>query len=412
MGTKKGGKLRTGRIGRLAGMARAGVGLARGMVERDPVAPIARAVETLSELRGLATKVGQMGGIWSAMLPPLERSRADAILARLRSHTTSSSAEAVRAVVEAELGAPVDQLFASFDAEPFASASIGQVHRATLRDGTEVAVKVQHPGIADALRSDLANVESVGGIATLLAFTDARAVMDEVRARFLAELDYVAEAAMLTRFAAMFEGDAEIRVPALVTNRSSARVLTTHFVRGSDVDTAARWPSAAALGRTIRRFLRTSWLDHGLLFADPHAGNWIFHEDGTLTVLDFGCVVPFEVAERDAIRRVLDAIARRDDDDARRQITTLVHAPTGLGGELLAESMRVALAPLVLDGPASPEDLEKIVRLSGEAKRRLFGRRMSVPPWLPLVLRALLGTSALLSGLEAHVSPREAAGAP
>lgn len=397
-------KLHTGRIRRLAGMARAGVGLARGMIERDPVAPIARAVETLSELRGLATKAGQMGGIWSAMLPPEERARAELILSRLRAHTATSSPDAIRALIERELGAPIDTLFASFESEPFASASIGQVHRATLADGTRVAVKVQHPGVADALRADLANVENLGGLAAILAFTDARAVMDEVRKRFEEELDYVQEAKNLARFAELFAGDPEIAIPALVPERSSASVLTTHFVEGADVDTAARWPNARALGRVVRRFVRTSWLDHGLLFADPHAGNWIFHEDGRVTVLDFGSVVPFAPSERAAFSRVLDAVALGDERAARKEIVALLHPPRGEAGELLAESMRVALAPLALDRPARAEDLERVVRVSGEAKKRLVGRRMDVPAWLPLVLRALLGTTALLAGLEAKVA--------
>jgi predicted unusual protein kinase regulating ubiquinone biosynthesis (AarF/ABC1/UbiB family) len=402
MADSKAPHLPTGRLRRLAGIAHAGVGIARGMLERDPVAPLARAVDTLSELRGLAAKMGQMGGLWSAMLPVEERARAEAILARLRAHTATSSPAAIRALVESELGAPLGVSFASFETEPFASASIGQVHRATLADGTRVAVKVQHPGIADALRADLANVGNLGGLASVLALTDARAVLDEVRARIEAELDYEAEARNLSRFAALFAGDAEIRLPTLVPERSSARVLTTHYVEGADVDTAARWPNARALGRVVRRFVRTSWIEHGLLFADPHAGNWIFHADGRVTVLDFGCVVPFEEPTRRTLDRALVAIEQGRDADARSAIRGLVGAPSGPAGELLVESMRVALAPLALDRPARADDLERVVRVSGEAKRRLLGKRMTVPPWLPLAMRALLGTIALLVGLEAR----------
>lgn len=394
--------LHTGRLRRLTGMARAGVGLARGMMERDPVAPIARAVETLSELRGLATKIGQMGGVWSAMLPVAERARADAILARLRSHTATSSALAVRTLVEAELSAPLDALFATFEPEPFASASIGQVHRATLPDGTEVAVKVQHPGVAEALRADLANVGNIAGLAAVLAFTDAHGVMDEVRARFEAELDYVQEAQTLARFAELFANDPEIAILRLVPERSSGKVLTTHFVRGSDADIAQHWPNARALGLTVRRFMRTAWLEHGLLFADPHSGNWIFHTNGRVTVLDFGCVIPFEIQERRALTQILAAITQGDEAGADRLIGDLVHAPTGRAGELLATSIRVVLEPLARDRPARAEDLECVVRLSGETKRGLIGHRWTPPPWLPLVLRALIGTTALLVTLEAQ----------
>ncbi len=391
-------------------MARAGVGVARGMVARgvdgDPLAPLAQAIETLAELRGLAAKVGQMGGIASAMLPPAERERAERLLARLRAHAATSSAPEVRRVIEAELGAPLAALFLTFDPEPFASASIGQVHRATLLDGTtEVAVKVQHPGIASALRADLANVQGVGGLGAVLALTDARAVLDEVRSRFEAELDYLAEARSLSRFAQIFAGDPEIAIPVLVPERSSATVLTTHLVRGADVDAAAGWPCARSLGLAVRRFLRTSWLDHGLLFADPHAGNWIFHPEGRVTVIDFGCVIPFEVRERSVVSSVLEAISRGDDANAGRELAPLIGAPAGPAGELLVESLRLALAPLTSERPARAADLEEVMRVSADAKKRLIGRRMPMPPWLPLVLRALLGTAALLVALEREVAP-------
>lgn len=397
-------KVQTGRVRRMAGLARAGLGLARGMLERDPVAPIARAVDTLSELRGLGAKAGQMGGIWAAMLPPEERARAEVVLARLRAHTTSSSAEAVRALLEAELGASIDTLFARFEPEPFASASIGQVHRATLADGREVAVKVQHPGIDAALRADLANVGNIGGVAGLLALGDAHGVLTAVRARFEAELDYAEEARTLARFAALFAGDPEIAIPALVPERSSARVLTTHLVHGATVDEAAGWANARTLGRAIRRFVRTSWVEHGLLFADPHAGNWIFHPEGRVTVLDFGCVVPFDEAERARIGRVLAALDRDDAASAQAEIAGVL----GGGSEarrLLAEATCLSLAPLAGDRPASAADLERVVRASTEAKRKLLGHRLTMPPWMPLTMRALLGTTALLAGLEGGAPP-------
>jgi signal transduction histidine kinase len=113
-------------------MARAGLGLARGALRDDPTGPVADAVEALAELRGLATKAGQMAGVWSAALPEAERRRVEPLLARLRASTASSDPAAVRALVEAELGAPLGALFAEFDEAPFASASLGQVHRARL----------------------------------------------------------------------------------------------------------------------------------------------------------------------------------------------------------------------------------------------------------------------------------------
>lgn len=398
---RPGQRVREGHLGRLAGMARAGAGVARGMLERDPVAPLARAVDTLAELRGLGAKVGQMAGIWSAMLPEEQRVRAEPLLAKLRAGTTTSSLTEVRALIESELGAPIPELFASFDDVPFASASIGQVHRATLADGTRVAVKVQHPGIGAALRADLDNAERIGGVAGLLMLPGGGVeLMREVRARIEAELDYVREASWLERFEAMTAGDAVLGVPRLVRERSSERVLTTHFVDGETVDAAARRPTARAQGRAIRRFLLDAWLTHGLLFADPHAGNWIFHPSGRVTVLDFGSVIPFARPELDAISRAVDAIRCGGSSETHAALAALLGVDPARASATFVEPLRLALLPLVLDRAARTEDLTQLATATAASKRAMIGRRMVLPSWVPLTLRALVGTTSLLVTLE------------
>jgi predicted unusual protein kinase regulating ubiquinone biosynthesis (AarF/ABC1/UbiB family) len=324
--------VRRGRLARLASMAGAGLSVAAGAVGRDPIAPLARAADRLSELRGLATKAGQMVSVWTATLSPEERARAAPVLERLRARTMSSDPAAVRALVERELGATIEERFAHFEATPFASASLGEVHRARLHDadgGLEVAVKVQHPGIDAALRADLDNVGQLGGFAALLALSGGDALLAAVRGRMLEELDYEAEARWQRRFGALFEADEAIAIPRVIAAASASRVLTTELVRGRAIHEAAARPDALAQGRTIRRFLRTSWIEHGLLFADPHAGNWIFHDGPRVTVLDFGSIVPFDVSIREAFDEALRALSRGDEKGAEAAVVRALAARPG-----------------------------------------------------------------------------------
>jgi predicted unusual protein kinase regulating ubiquinone biosynthesis (AarF/ABC1/UbiB family) len=386
-------------------MASAGAGLLRGTFSSDPIAPLERAADTLAELRGLATKAGQMAGIWSAMLPPKERARAEPILARLRAATATSDPIAIRALIESELKAPIDTLFASFDDTPFASASLGQVHRAVLYDvdgGLTVAVKAQHPGIEEALRSDLDNAARFGGVAALLAVPTANDMVDEVRARLEEELDYHAEARWQERFSELLKDDPELSVPRVVKSHSSKRVLTTELATGLTVAEAARRPHAASQARAIRRFLRTCWVEQGLLFADPHAGNWIFGEEGGVTVLDFGSVLRFDETQRAQVREALDAIERNDTISARQAVRGLLRVKASPSSEPTVEMLVQALSPLASNARVLPEQLSELARIGTEAKKKMIGSRLPFPVWMPLTLRALIGSTALLIELEAN----------
>ncbi len=193
-----------------------------------------QAAEVLGNLRGIAAKVGQMASYVDGVVPEDHREAYETALSALRSAAPRSSAAAIRAVIEADLGAPVAELFAEWDDAPIASASIGQVHRAVLASGARGRGQVQHPGIASAVESDLKNANILE--AMVVAFggrkLNAGAMLEEVKERFREELDYTLEAERQQSFHALHRADPTIRIPAVFADRSSRRVLTTEFARG------------------------------------------------------------------------------------------------------------------------------------------------------------------------------------
>ena len=308
------------RFGRAARMALLGARTGAGWVfDGDGTKSAKAAAAVLGQMRGLAAKAGQMASYVDGIVPEGKREAFEIALGALRAATPSSDPEAIRALLEAELGAPVGELFATWEPAPFASASIGQVHRATLADGREVAVKVQHPGIDAAVESDLKNAGLMASLKSM-AFGAKMGIqegMDEMAQVFREELDYALEADRQEAFAAMFAGSEHIRVPAVVRERSSRRVLTTEMVHGRSFEEAceASEELRRAWAETLWRFIIESTIVGGLFNGDPHPGNFIFHEDGTVTALDFGCVIAIDAERRAISRAVHEAALRRDMDD-------------------------------------------------------------------------------------------------
>jgi predicted unusual protein kinase regulating ubiquinone biosynthesis (AarF/ABC1/UbiB family) len=312
------GSLPTGRLGRvvrLAGVgARAGAGL---LLTKSGNGAAEYAAEVLGTLRGLAAKVGQTLSYVDGIVPEAQRETYERALGKLRDATPRSAPEAIRRVLEEELGAPVERLFRSFEDRPFASASIGQVHRALLFDGREVAVKVQHPGIASAVESDLENASVLEPLVATFApkGMNAKAAYDEVAARFREELDYELEAERQEMFAKLHAGDAKIRIPAVVRERSTRRVLTTELVEGKSFDDtlSATESERRAWAETLWRFVFKGNLVGAMFNADPHPGNYLFGPDGRVTFLDFGCVQPISDERLPTARAMHLAALARDE---------------------------------------------------------------------------------------------------
>jgi predicted unusual protein kinase regulating ubiquinone biosynthesis (AarF/ABC1/UbiB family) len=338
------------RFGRFARLAAMGIRTGSSLIaDRGGGRAAEHAAEVLGHLRGLAAKVGQMASYVDGLVPEAQAPAFEASLKALRAQAPRSSPEAIRAVVVEDLGAPIGTLFAEWDDEPIASASIGQVHRARLHDGREVAVKVQHPGIARAVESDLANASLLEGFVGVLGGRrfDSRAILEVIRARFREELDYAREAGHLRAFATLHAGDETVRIPALVESRSSARVLTTELARGAGFDEAcaASEGERAAWARTMWRFVFKGTLVGGMLNADPHPGNYVFHDHGVVTFLDYGCIQPV-VERRHHALRIHRAALARDEDEFARAVALMVGAKPGPLEDLAVRYTRQCFRPL------------------------------------------------------------------
>jgi predicted unusual protein kinase regulating ubiquinone biosynthesis (AarF/ABC1/UbiB family) len=206
------------------------------------------------------------------------------------------SAELAAGVIVAELGAPPDRLFARWDPEPVAAASIGQVHRAITIDGLAVAVKVQYPGIAEMMAADLDNVSLLRRMLRVTAPSqDVDGLVAELRDRVLEELDYRREAVNQQRLHRYFTGHPTISVPAIIPELSTRRVVTSELVTGARFSDLLGWDQRERdlAGETLYRFVFRSLYEVHAFNGDPHPGNYLFHGDGKVTFLDFGMVKHF-----------------------------------------------------------------------------------------------------------------------
>jgi len=248
--------------------------------------------ESLGEMKGLLMKYGQMISYVDLGLPE----PAKKILQTLQDTVQPMSPETAEGVFVAELRQKPRDLFQEWSPAPFAAASIGQVHRARLKSGEAVAVKIQYPEIRQAIEADLKNSVIVDKFSSIfLRNQDKGAILEELRERLFEECDYLHEAANQELFRGIFAGDERIRIPRAYRELSSARVLVSSYVDGLSF---ARFRAKASqeeksqAGRTIYRMALESTFRHGLFNCDPHPGNYLFRGD-QVHFLDFGCVKRF-----------------------------------------------------------------------------------------------------------------------
>jgi predicted unusual protein kinase regulating ubiquinone biosynthesis (AarF/ABC1/UbiB family) len=281
--------------------------------ERRQIRDAERIVDVLGHMKGLAMKVGQIASVIDLEgLPPDARDRFQAKLASLRDSAPRVSFGDMRKVIESDLGERLENLFDEFEPDAVAAASIGQVYRARLEDGRSVAVKVQYPRVAAAVRTDLQNIGLLLGAAKRLApALDAKAVANELRERLGDELDYEHEAEAQRGFARRFDGHPFIVIPKVFSELSGEHVLVSEWVDGVEFEDVKRLDASARdrFGEIVFRFFYGSLYRDGEFSGDPHPGNYKLLDDGRVAFMDFGMTkrIPRERLEheKEAIRASL-----------------------------------------------------------------------------------------------------------
>jgi predicted unusual protein kinase regulating ubiquinone biosynthesis (AarF/ABC1/UbiB family) len=249
-------------------------------------------VAALGTMKGAAMKLGQvMSFLDVGLVPEQHREEFQRELAKLRDAAPTVSFKQMRRVIEDDLEEPISEAFASFEQEPIAAASIGQVYRATLNDGREVAVKVQYPGVAGAVRADLQNLDMI--LRLLKRMTpglDVKAIAEEIKERIGEELDYELEAQNQHSLARIFAGHPFIAVPDVVSSLSRERVLVSEFVHGVGFEELKGRSQAERdrIGEIVFRFFLGCLYRHRQFSGDPHPGNFLLMEDGRIAFMDFG----------------------------------------------------------------------------------------------------------------------------
>src|SRR6185295_5851874 len=288
---------------------------AAGRAERSEEAVGVRLRRVLEEAGGVYVKLGQIAATRVDLIPPDVSDE----LATLQNRVAPEPVEVIRPALEAELGGPVDEVFADFDWEPLAAASIGQTYRARLRTGEAVVVKIQRPGIADVIERDLAALALLANVAQRRTSFGQGLRSGEMLAQFAtslrSELDFRLEGDVMREMALLIGTDG-VRVPRLYGEYCTRRLLVQERFDGFTV-AEIRELDAAGIDRTVlAEELLRSTLDQvlrvGLFHADPHPGNIFAFRDGRLGLIDFGAVGRLDPIQKAAVVDILAALMRRD----------------------------------------------------------------------------------------------------
>lgn len=362
-------------------------------------------VERSKELRGAFTKLVQMLSMRDDILP----TEVLQVLSASQSSVPPMDYPLIRKQIIKELGHPPEKLFAEFDEEAFAAASLGQVHKARLKSGTDVVVKIQYPGVEETVNQDLKNVKALLQTFTLIGRdvmrqkVDSSDVYRELEERLHEELDYINEAKNIAIFQKMFRDDDEVVIPEVYPDVSSRRVLTMGHVEG--------YPFQTILGPGIDqelkdwvaiKYYRVLWrqiFEYGILHTDPNPGNYLVTFHPKLAMLDFGSIRIFPEAIRKAYCRLGKALLADDRAALAECFVQLDYLDPGDQPEPMIEIMKIIFEPMLTDRRWDPHEYNSLERGMQVATIAFEHRIFKDPGHRVFLFRALMGLDAYLKQL-------------
>src|SRR3954454_18320186 len=354
-------------------------------------------VKQLGQLRGAAMKVGQvLSTVDFTAIPESEREEFKATLAALRDDVPPLPFKKVEKLLKDELGTPISDAFSEFEEEAFAAASIGQVHRATTIDGRAVAVKIQYPGIAEAVETDLRNLQMLLPLVKRLApGLDVKALAQELRERIGDELDYEVEAQNHRAMARAWRDHPFAHVPPVDTQRSRRRVLVTELIEGRRFEEVKRLDEGERdrFGEIVFRFFFGTLKHTRRASGDPHPGNYLLMDDGRVGFLDFGLMRVVDADYLDGERQLAQAVERGDAQTVHARLASLGYLPRpdAFDPERLLEQIRTAGEWYLEPGfrRLSPAYVTDLIDRGSSPRSAFFEemRRETIPPQALLIRR-------------------------